>query len=60
VIPPHGEVYDPATNSWSALSQAPLPGRLDSTAVWTGRSFIVWGGRRGNEYYRDGAVFTPS
>jgi hypothetical protein len=59
VIPPHGEVYDPATNSWSALPQAPLAGRLDPTAVWTGRSFIVWGGERGNNHYRDGAAFMP-
>jgi hypothetical protein len=59
VIPPHGEAYDPVTNRWTSLPQAPLAGRLDSTAVWTGRSFIVWGGERGNKHYRDGAAFTP-
>jgi hypothetical protein len=60
VIPPHGLAYDPQANRWSALPQAPLVGRLDPTAVWTGHSFIVWGGARGNTHYRDGAVFTPS
>jgi sporulation and spore germination protein len=69
VIPPHGLAYDPRTNRWSPLPQAPLAGRLDPTAVWTGRSMIVWGGEVSScekrnapcltTHFRDGAAFTP-
>jgi Kelch motif len=54
-VPRHGAAYDPRTNRWSTLPQAPLAGRLQPTAVWTGRSFITWGGGTKT----DGAVFTP-
>ncbi len=57
VIPPHGLSYDPATDRWSPLPQAPLRGRLGPVAVWTGRSLLVWGGDPG---FADGAAFTPS
>ena len=56
VIPPHGLAYDPRADRWSPLPQAPLRGRLDPTAAWTGRSFVVWGGAG----FVDGASFTPS
>jgi len=65
-IPPHGLSYDPASNSWSPLPQAPLLGRLGVTGVWTGRSLLVWGGNRpavplgtGTRYFFDGASFSP-
>src|SRR5947209_8608943 len=54
-VPRHGLAYDPRTNSWSPLPHAPLPGRLQPTAVWTGRSMITWGGGTKT----DGATFTP-
>ena len=67
VIPPHGIAYDPRANRWSSLPQAPLLGRLDPTAVWTGRALIVWGGDRpktplgsGTTYFNDGAAFAPA
>jgi hypothetical protein len=56
VIPPHGLAYDPRADRWSPLPQAPLRGRLDPAAAWTGRSLIVWGGDQG---FADGAAFTP-
>jgi sporulation and spore germination protein len=66
-IPPHGLAYDPRANRWSPLPQAPLLGRLDPTAVWTGKSLIVWGGERpkkplgsGTTYFDDGAAFAPA
>jgi len=60
-IPPHGLSYDPVANRWSALPAAPILGRLDPTAIWTGRSLIVWGCRTGvgNATREDGAAFTP-
>jgi spore germination protein GerM/N-acetylneuraminic acid mutarotase len=61
-IPPHGLAYDPKANRWSPLPQAPLRGRLDPTAVWTGHAMIVWGGSPSGpgKPYADGAVFTPA
>jgi hypothetical protein len=55
VIPPHGLAYDPKADRWSPLLQAPLQGRLDPLAVWTGHGLIVWGGAG----FADGAAFTP-
>ena len=55
VIPPHGLAYDPRADRWSPLPQAPLRGRLDPLAVWTGHALIVWGGAG----FADGAAFTP-
>ena len=60
VIPPHGLAYDPA-NRWSQLPQAPLLGRVDPTAVWTGPSMFVWGGAASDgKFFADGAVFRPT
>jgi hypothetical protein len=58
-VPPHGEAYDPATNQWTALPQAPLTGRAFPAAVWTGSQLIVWGGDTTSENYTDGAAYTP-
>jgi Kelch motif protein len=63
VIPPHGEAYNPAGNRWTALPKAPLHGRAMATAVWTGRSMIVWGGSAPNGQattpFTDGAIYLP-
>jgi hypothetical protein len=60
-IPPHGVAYDPAANRWSAMPMAPLRGRSNPTAVWTGRQMIVWGGTipgpRTNTPATDGAAY---
>ena len=40
-----GARYNPATNSWTALSRTGAPAaRYYHTAVWTGSEMIVWGG----------------
>jgi N-acetylneuraminic acid mutarotase len=59
--PPRGFAYNPGTNRWSRLPQAPLRGRSDPTAVWTGKAMIVWGGAGLPDYrsFTDGASFTP-
>jgi len=60
---PRGFAYDPENDRWSALPQAPLHGRMDPTAVWTGRSLVVWGGETALLPYRgstDGARFAPA
>jgi hypothetical protein len=62
--PPSGFAYSPGTNRWSSLPRAPLRGRLDPTAVWTGHAMIVWGGYRPNPGagggLADGAAFKPA
>ena len=62
VAPPHGLAYDPQTNAWSPLPQAPLQGRLNPAAAWTGHALIVWGGSRfgAGKPFADGAAFTPA
>jgi N-acetylneuraminic acid mutarotase len=42
--PTHGESYDPRTDRWTALPVAPLRGRTEHAAVWTGDEMLVWGG----------------
>jgi hypothetical protein len=66
-IPPHGLAFDPSSSTWSPLPPAPLVGRLDPTAVWTGRQLVLWGGSRprvplgtGTRFFSDGASFTPA
>jgi hypothetical protein len=62
-VPPHGEAYDPVTNRWSALPQAPLRGRAGPLAVWTGSQMIVWGGafegKLTTTAAHDGAAYQP-
>ncbi|MGZ4302510.1 MAG: hypothetical protein ACXVE0_12975 [Gaiellaceae bacterium] len=67
VTPSQGLAYDPNANRWSPLPWAPLLGRLDPTAVWTGHAMIVWGGQRpatpvgtGDRFFADGAAFRPA
>lgn len=65
VTPSRGLAYDPAANRWSQFPGAPLLGRLDPMAIWTGRAMVIWGGYRphsplgsGTRFFTDGAVFT--
>ena len=59
-IPAHGLSYDPTGNRWTALPPAPILGRADPAAVWTGRALVVWGGGTSVPAFADGAAFTPS
>lgn len=40
----HGAVYQPSTDTWSALVNGSPAPRVGHTAVWTGTDLIVWGG----------------
>jgi N-acetylneuraminic acid mutarotase len=43
-----GSLYDPATDTWHAMSRFRAPeARASATAVWTGKEMIVWGGEAG-------------
>jgi N-acetylneuraminic acid mutarotase len=67
VTPKRGLAYDPRADRWSVLPESPIAGRLGPTAVWTGRSMIVWGGNKlpslhatSAQYFADGAAFRPA
>ena len=61
-----GGRYSPFRNAWTAtLTNAPLVGRADHTAVWTGNEMIVWGGVSSTlpaypAYHNSGARFSPA
>ena len=59
-----GATYQPASNTWSLLPPGPLEARTGSTAVWTGREALIWGGARlighsGLFYFSGGAGYDP-
>ena len=55
-----GGAYDPATDTWRALSAEDAPSaREDGVVVWTGREMLVWGGQRDERPLADGARYLP-
>jgi hypothetical protein len=54
-----GGIYDPVADTWRPLPSAPLAGRFDHVAVWTGAEMLVFGGRDANTAFGDGAAFDP-
>ncbi len=56
-----GSRYDPATDSWSSISEVGAPtGRSGHTAVWTGTEMIVWAGKDFPQTLEDGARYNPA
>jgi N-acetylneuraminic acid mutarotase len=55
-----GGVYDPASNTWTQItnSNAPLA-RQYHTAVWTGTEMIVWGGANSQNGVNTGGRYNP-
>lgn len=61
--PPSGLAFDASADRWSTFPRGPLSGRVSLTAVWTGRSMVLWGGATTLPRYRvftEGAAFTPA
>jgi len=55
-----GGRYDPAANTWTAVSLTGAPSaRSHHAAVWTGSEMIVWGGS-GQSYLNDGGGYNPA
>jgi len=44
MIDADGAAYNPTTHRWRRLPAAPIAGREDAVAVWTGAELIIWGG----------------
>ena len=58
-----GLSYEPATETWSSIPQAPLSPRSDQSAVWTGSKMLVWAGDNPSLFeivYGDGAAYDPA
>lgn len=56
-----GYRYDPAADTWSAMSTSGAPSARDAhTGVWAGDRLVVWGGWDGfSQEYGDGDVYDP-
>jgi N-acetylneuraminic acid mutarotase len=58
-----GAAYDPATDEWRPMADAPLTPRVGHVAVWTGQEMLVWGGATPKEStvaFGDGAAYDPA
>lgn len=52
---------DGTPQQWDAVSTANAPSaRVGHSAVWTGDRMIVWGGRNGDSFFGDGALYDPT
>ncbi|HEX2090236.1 MAG TPA: hypothetical protein VHI54_09975 [Actinomycetota bacterium] len=51
-----GAAFDPATQQWRLIQDAPLPKGTAYTAVWTGSQMLVYGGPRGRAAAYDPAA----
>lgn len=57
---PGGASYSLSSKTWSSMTLIGEPvARAYGSAVWTGKSAIVWGGSNPTGEFADGAVFTP-
>jgi hypothetical protein len=60
VMPRNGAAYDPATDRWRTIPNAPIPGRITPLVVWTGHEVVVFGGQIGEQSRLDGAAWNPA
>lgn len=45
---------------WRLLPKAPIGGRAEHAAVWTGREMVIWGGYLDGDPLTDGAAYDPA
>ncbi|MGP3963824.1 Kelch repeat-containing protein [Nonomuraea sp. 3N208] len=57
-----GAAYDPQTNRWTSLAEAPIGARTGAAAAWTGREMVVWAGQGESTetHAKDGAAHDPA
>jgi len=60
ILPRGGAAYDPQTNRWRVVSDAPIVGRAQPIITWTGTEVIVFGGFIGEVARLDGAAWNPA
>ena len=52
--------YTPSSNRWEQIAAAPIAPRQQATSVWTGSTWVIWGGADNDRDYSDGAAFDPT
>jgi N-acetylneuraminic acid mutarotase len=52
-----GAIYDIRASKWEKIPKAPVPGRVDHSAVLWDSKLVIWGGRKALRPLRDGAIF---
>lgn len=59
---PDGAAFNLANGTWRVIAPAPISGREQFPAVWTGTEMIVWGGFIGEDQVptHDGAAYNPA
>ncbi len=56
-----GAIYDPATDSWKAISTENAPdASIGHSAVWTGDHLVIWGGADRQAFTDIGAIYDPA
>jgi hypothetical protein len=55
-----GAAYDPATDRWRVIPEAPIAGRSNPLMAWTGSEIVVFGGMIGDSTQLDGAAWNPA
>ncbi len=56
-----GYTYDPANNTWTAISSVGAPStRAYHAAVWTGSKMIIWGGHDVSTELATGGIYDPA
>ncbi|MDP9226551.1 MAG: hypothetical protein M3P18_22470 [Actinomycetota bacterium] len=59
-----GFVFDSRSRTWSKIAPSPLAARVLPATAWTGKEFLVWGGRGGDAqqpgFFKDGAAYNPA
>ncbi|MGI9017009.1 MAG: Kelch repeat-containing protein [Euzebya sp.] len=54
-----GAAYDPASDTWRVIADAPVNPRSGHVAVWTGSEMLVFGGSRVFEHHAPAALYNP-
>lgn len=54
-----GAVYDPATDTWADMADAPIAPRQRPLAFWWESEMFVWGGSSSDGLVADGAAYDP-
>ena len=58
--PPQGSRYNPATNSWTAITTPGWTAKSNHSAVWTGTRMLIWGGSEGGIATPNGGAYDPA
>jgi N-acetylneuraminic acid mutarotase len=56
-----GGLYDPKTDTWTAVNNANAPpGRVHHSVIWTGSEMVLWGGQNYHGFLNNGARYNPT